>query len=485
LREYLTLKQLRTFSFNRIERLQNLRFKATCRYMLPATPFYTRLFHKYGVDPFKIKKVEDWHSLGLPLIKKATYMKNPKDFVVQPDKKHLFTNHFAYLDNQDEYASAINLLFSSHKKEMMKRYYTPKMIVFSGGTESGNPTPVMFTATQKLDTMRGLLKIIGGVLLEKYAPERTVGMNLFPYGPHLAWQAFHEALDLNADLNLCTAAGGAMPTERLVMLAGQTQPNIICGMSDYLRNRFLPEAIQQKIRLPERVIFINAAQKMHNVERTIIAQLARQVGVKQSTVLDLYGASEFKEALLPECQPGSGFHHIAPLSTIIKTVTVNRAGPEVIDDWDFSPTGYATGWNIDGAGTVLAGYFLGDNYGKVIRERCEQCKCNVLQIHDVNRIREVQAQLELTGMVEEKIKGARVNLVAYREKALSIPGVREVQVVLKRKRKVIELRYVADKAVKMKLEHLFRGAEIRPKLVKSTFAKLQGKKIKYEAILIE
>ncbi len=478
--EYLTIEQLRKYSFEKIKRIQNLRFKATCRYMLPYVPFYANLFKQYGIDPFTMTKTEDWHDKGLPLIKKKTYMKKPEDFIVKPDLKTIFANHVAYLDNQDEYGAAAHLILSLHKKELLHQYYSPKMLIFSGGTETGNPTPVILTAEQKFDTLMGILKIIGELILNKFDAEQKIGMNVFPYAPHLGWHAVHHALDLNADLNLCTAAGGAMPTERLIALAGKTKPNIICGMSDYLRNRFLPMAIEKKITLPEKVLFVNGAQKMHEAERDKIAELAGKLGVKKAIVLDLYGASELKEALMPECKPSSGFHHIAPLSTIVKTVSVSHSTDELIDEWNFSDNGYAASWNIDGAGTLLAGYFIGDKYDKVVNEQCPSCQLNVMRIYGVNRIREAEAQLKLTGIIEEKVKGTRVNLSAIREIALSLPEVKEAQVILKKNR--IELYFVSDKKIKQKLEKLFAGAEIKPKIIQSTLAKLQGNKIKFEGV---
>ena len=446
--------------------------------MLPYVPFYANMFKQYNVDPATIKNPEDWHDKGLPLIKKTTYMKNPKEFIVKPE--NIFRNHLMYLDSQDEYGETMHVLLSSKKKQMLQEYYSPKMLIFSGGTESGNPTPIILTAKQKFSTMMGILKIIGELVLEKFTADNKTGMNVFPYAPHLGWHAVHHALDLSADLNLCTAAGGAMPTERLIALADKVKPNIICGMSDYLRNRFLPMAIEKKIRLPEKVLFINGAQKMHEAERQKIAELARKIGVQETTVLDFYGASELKEALMPECIPGSGFHHIAPLSTIIRTVEVQHATEEVIDEWKFSDNGYAASWNIDGAGTLLAGYFLGDKYDKVVNEQCPNCKLNVARIYGVNRIREVEAQLRLTGMIEGKIKGTRVNLSAIREIALSLPEVKEAQVVLRKN--AVELYVVSDKNVKTKLQKLFAGAEIKPRIIPATLKKLTGGKIKFEGI---
>jgi len=485
LREYLTRDELRTFGFEKIKRLQDVRFHATCAYQLPQVPFYKKLFTEHGVDPYALKTVEDWKRLGLPLIKKATYLKNPRDFITQPDPNHLFKNHLSYLKSLGEIDPAIALLLSTHKEKILKHYYNPKMLVFSGGTETGNPTPVMLTATQKFDILMPLLSIMGELSLSPAHLSHTTAMNLFPYAPHLGWHAVHHALDLSCDLNLCTAAGGAMPTERLVALAAQAQPNIICGMSDYLRNRFLPLAISKKINLPDTAYFITGAQKLLEPERQKIADLARKLGVLHCTVLDTYGASELKEAIMPECAPGSGFHHIAPLSTIIRTVAVHHASEETIDDWDFAENGIAASWNIDGAGSLLAGYVIGDTYERVTNTRCQNCGLNVTRIYNVNRIKEVAAQMKFTGIVEEKVKGTRVNLVAYRTLALSNPLVKEAQVVLTKNK--IEIRYASDKPAEAKKEltAAFAASEIKPKLTSVAIDKLMGDKLKFEGIKIE
>ncbi|MBW3019225.1 hypothetical protein KY329_03510, partial [Candidatus Woesearchaeota archaeon] len=437
------MRDLNHCSKQKIEDLQNHRFRNIVHFMLPYVPFYKKLFKDYGVDPFDIKCVEDW--TALPLIKKRTYMKNPRDFIVQPDKNKLGMHHFNYLLAENDYRSAFNYVVSN-KRRWLKRFYEPKMLVFSGGTESGNPTPVAITADEKFGVLAGVLDIIGDLLIKKYfSGDRIVGMNLFPYAPHLGWHAVHEALERFADLNLCTAAGRAMRSEELVALAGQTKPNVICGMCSYLKNRWLPLAIERKIRLPRKVLFLNSAQKMLEADRRKIIALASKLGVAHCIVLDLYGASELKEALLPECRPGSGFHHIAPLSTILRTVVVNKADSELITDWDFTETkGYAASWNIDGAGTLLHGFLIGDHFGRVSWKLCT-CGLRCMRVHDVNRIREVEAQLRLTGMVEEKVKGTRINLVAFRDAALKIDEVKEAQVVVKRgKTDSLILNYYSD-----------------------------------------
>jgi len=483
LREYLTLEQLKTFSFEKIERLQNMRFSAACRYLLPYTEFYSELFKKNGTDPLTIGSVQDWHKLGLPLIKKSAYLRNPQAFIVKPEQKGLFRRHLTYLEAAGENREAIELFFSKDKEKQIKNYYMPQSLIFSGGTESGNPAPVLLTRTQN-ETLNQILKITGELLIKKYfSNERLTGMNLFPYAPHLGWHAVHRAIDINCDTNLDTAAGGAVPTERLASIAEQAKPNVICGMNDYLRNRFLPTMIERKAKLPERVIFINGAQKMVEAERERIAQLARKCGVREAIVIDLYAASELKEAILPELHPQSGFYHLAPLSTIIKTVQVNNANKDYATDWEFSNNGYAATWNIDGAGTLFEGYLLGDIYEKIENTQCPQTGLNVTRISGVNRIRDVQAALNVTGIVEGKIKGTKVNLVAIRERALSVPEVDEAQVILKKNK--IELRYTSKSPAKakQKLIKAFKEAEIKPTLKHVREFELSG--VKFNTVKIE
>ena len=111
------------------------------------------------MDPKQLKTIEDWKTCGLPLIKKSAYLKNPQQFIVTPDTSTLFGKHLRYLIAQDEYQDAISLLLSPDKQRILKNYYAPKMLVFSGGTETGNPTPMLLTPKQKFETLMAVLEI--------------------------------------------------------------------------------------------------------------------------------------------------------------------------------------------------------------------------------------------------------------------------------------------------------------------------------------
>jgi len=492
LREYLTLKELKNLDFEAIERLQNKRFQATARYMLPQAEFYSNLFKEYKIDEFSIRRVQDWHRLGLPLIKKSFYMRSPEQFIVKP--KQPVKEYLRFL-KEINYACYVLVLIKSifnkrSVKEKIEEFYTIKMPAFSGGTESGTPTPVFITTKQKMENLDAILKIISDLIKEKYLQENNTGMNLFPYGPHLGWHSVHHALDLAVQLNLCTAAGGAISTERLVKIAEEFKPNVFAGMSSYIRNKFLQVARKNKITLRENILFINGAAKMYNNERQKIKRLAKELGAQKVDVLDFYGASELKEDLMPECVENSGFHHIGALSNIVKTV--ETSGTEkggLISEWTFSNSGHAVVWNIDGAGTLLEGYLLGDIYSKIEKNKCSNCGLNVERIINVDRIKNVESQLRITGIVEEKIKGTRVNLSVIRERLLSLPFVQEAQILVKKTNKgdrlIINIvskinKYIAIKQVKESLKQ----EEITPEIRVVKLKDITGESLKFEAIKI-
>lgn len=495
MKEYLTYNELKHMRWERVERLQQQRFKAIVHHMLPMVKTYRELFKQYNIDPFSITCVDDWRRLGLPLVTKAYYKQRPEDFLVQVHPSQAFTHYDKFLREQESAATiALFLKALTHKKSLakeIKEYYFPKMPAFSGGTESGRPTPVFITARQK-ENMAKILEVATELIFKNFSPgQHTVGMNLFPYAPHLGWHAVHLALDIGADLNLSTAAGGAIPTEKLVEMAEAFQANIFAGMSDYLRNRWLPAAIENKAQLPERALFVNGAGKMHEAERARIAELAKKVGVKEAVVLDFFGASEFKEDLLPECSPGTGFHHIAPLSTIIRTIKAEPATKHGwITDWDFTlpEHGGATAvWNIDGAGTLLEGYVMGDTCEKITRHRCVRCGLRVERMFNVNRIKETEAQLALTGMVEAKVKGSRIDLAAIRGALLQLREVDEVQVVARRSQLLLRIAGTKSKAEHKVAEAVRKlGIEVTPKVEWTTLDKLtKADGFKFKGIIVE
>jgi phenylacetate-coenzyme A ligase PaaK-like adenylate-forming protein len=450
MKEYLSLDELRKLSWKRIENLQNQRLAAASRHLLPHAAFYREFFEKHKVDPSKITCVEDWKKLGMPLIKKKIYIERPRDFIVRPKgtPEKIFLYYLKYVLSLSK-GQALRLLLSGivskankawyeNLTKEVKSFFRPKMPAFAGGTETGRPVPVLITARQKLQNMINTADISAYLIVTRHFEESEAGitaMNLFPYAPHIAWQVINMAAELRTDLNLCTAAGGFLNTEKLVTIAKSSKPNVYCGMVDYLINIFLPKAKEEGVKLEGNVVFLNGATKMLEVQRRRVKKMLKELGAESVIALDGYGASELKEATLAECEEKSGLHHVSPLSNIIRTVKVGKSDPEgdFIYDWDFtSPEegGYAAIWNIDGAGTLLHGYLLGDHYKKIKTDRCPHCGLRVMRVYNINRIADLATEMKIMGIYEEKICGAKVNLTALREQLLHVDGLKEVQLVV-------------------------------------------------------
>ncbi len=473
------INQLKRLTEEFITHKQNVKLRATVRYLLSHVNAYKEIFEERKIDWHDIQTIEDWTKL--PLITKKRYLENPEDFIVKVNENDALQVYQAYNEYVDFNCSIIfKKIFGRTKlREEMKQFFTPKIPVFSGGTETGNPSVVFLTEMQRkqlCEDIEIVMKMWSG-----YLEGKIVGMNLFPYGPHLAWHGVNHAFDEVADVNLCTAAGRAMSTEQLTKLAQKFQPNILAGMNSYFRQRFLPEIIKQKIKLPEKIIFVNGAEKLLSEERKQIKELSKKAGVKEMIVLDLYGASELKSNLMPECEENSGFHQIQPFNAIIKTVECGKEKKGLIEDWNFKENGYGVLWNLDGAGTKLEGYLLGDIW-KINNQRCK-CGLSVPTIQQIDRIRNVETQLRLTGMVEGKIKGTRINLSELRNKILGVRSVEEVQVIAEKNN--LKLNIVANKNTKSSIEKVLKEEELKPEIKFVSLDSLEKGKLKFEGIIIK
>ena len=126
----------------------------------------------------------------------------------------------------------------------------------------------------------------------------------------------------------------------------------------------------------------------------------------------------------------------------------------------------------------MLGYVLGDRAERVEITPCPSCGLKTQRFFNITRTKDIEAQYKLTGIIEEKIKGALLNLVAVRNKVLAA-GVQECQIVVSKGKLMIN--YSADKQAIAKMQEALAGLEVKPVMKKvslQTFLKQPGYKFK-------
>lgn len=85
-------------------------------------------------------------------------------------------------------------------------------------------------------------------------------------------------------------------------------------------------------------------------------------------------------------------------------------------------------FHLDSTGTVFEGFLLGDVASHQERGKCPICGLDGPFFWDVGRTNDAEAQIEIMGLAEKKIKGATVNLTALRTDLLGVADVEELQI---------------------------------------------------------
>ncbi|MHA2426161.1 MAG: hypothetical protein ACXAEF_15340, partial [Candidatus Thorarchaeota archaeon] len=252
-------------------------------------------------------------------------------------------------------------------------------------------------------------------------------MNLFPYAPHLGWHAVNLGLKQLSKFYVATSAGGAIPSERLVELAGLFKVNSFAGMPSYLRNRFFRTMKDAKdYEAPEKNVLLLAGEKIYEPAVDDMVATLTEKGAKEVRVVGGYASSESKISFAVQCDRHGPYHNVSPLMLAFELIKFNEDGT-----YDFvgdDESGHMCLFHLDGTGTVFEGFLLGDVASHQERGKCPHCEFDGPFFWDIGRTNDAQAQLDIMGMSEKKIKGATVNLTALREMLLSISQIEEIQV---------------------------------------------------------
>lgn len=452
----LSHEQIRNSTREALHEFQDRKFASYARTLLAScSPYYARLFAAHGVAPGDFRGVASWRDLGLPLVRKDAFRHDPDAFVLgmasdgEAGAVHAYHAYAAEVGGLPaavpirsfpglEAVHAISHPWFTGAAPASPSGYEAlfgRFGVFLSGGSTGVPVPVRHSRLDR-DLYQIATKRLHAALVEPLheSGSRVSATTLYPQAPHMGFWMTTWGLEAVSHSFLTLSGGGVLPTERLAELALRYQVNVLAGIPSYFRNRFLPALVDasraSRLPMPPDVAISLGGEPV--TERCIadVRAALHDIGARRVQVVGGYGASESRFSLWYECQPGSGYHCATPDLAAARIVRMNDDG-----SWDFvddGEEGLLVLFPLEGTGTVLAGFVMGDS-ARMTHEVCPHCGFRGPRLLDVGRLADVAAQQAAMGTVELKIRGATVNLEDVRSRLLDDPDVQEVQLVIRKR----------------------------------------------------
>lgn len=431
---------------------QSKRLRSFVKTHLPYHPYYNQLFKKLKIRFSDIKNVDDLQKI--PFITKDNIVptkKNPKqflEFVLQPNKKLLL-----------KHGSILDIIHALANKEALYKEYKPIHMHFTTG-RSANSVPVLYTQ-HDLEQ----LKVAGARMIENLDldPMKDIGVNAFPYAPHLAfWQVFYAA-KVSGILTLQSGGGKVMGTQKIMKAIQNMKASTIVFMPGY-GYHLIRTAKANKMNFSSVKTVVFGGERVPPGLRHKIKTMLTDMGAKSPRVLATYAFTEGRSAWV-ECHEKHGYHTYPDMEYL---EVVDKNGERVGEGEKGEIVYTSLGWR----GSVFLRYRTGDVTKGIYYERCPHCGKRVPRIDgDIERTSEVR-DVNLT-----KIKGSLVNFNVFFPILMGHKDIEEWQVEVRKKNhdlfEVDELVvYIASKAkkgfltLKKELEkQICDATEVRPEIV--------------------
>lgn len=401
-------------SASELRELQNRKLRWFFSHKLPYSPYFRQKFSDLKLDFNSFKTVDDLQRI--PLISKADIAPTeqerakPRQFILQPDE-HLLKK-FA---TKPELLKLLGMKMRKiDPKPILEREYKPVHIHFTTG-RTALPTPFTYTY-HDLEILRETGRRCFNVA--NFSRE-NVGLNAFPYSPHLGfWLAYYGLLEAGLTA-LATGGGKVMGTQKIMDSIERLKVNclvIIPGYSYHL----LREAVKQKRDFSNLKYIVFGAERVSSAFREKVKELLKQVGANEVQILATYASTEAKTAWI-QCAEHTGYHLYPDLEFI---ELVNSDGNRVKD----GEPGEIVYTALDWRGTVVVRYRTGDMAQGIEYTPCPSCGRTVPRIlPDIQRKSDVK-EFNLT-----KIKGELVNLNNVFPMMSGIKGLDEWQLVIRKR----------------------------------------------------
>ena len=401
-----------------IRELQNKKLNTFInKYLYPFSNHYRQAFDEHGINPKKIKRIEDLKQI--PFTSKLTFSDDKyREFVLAPDKEKIKK----YWGGSDLMALAWEKAVKgqAYIDEKMNREFRPVFMTFTTGTTS-TPVPFLYT-NYDLDNLR----ISGHRMLQLFniaADERIV--NIFPFAPHLAfWQVFFGGVE-SCVLTLSTGGGKVMGTDGNIRAIEKIKPSTLLGVPSYIYH-LLREAHEQGRKMPYIKNIVLGASRITFTFKHKVAQLLREMGSDSVSVFGTYGFTEARCAWAecPTSLDNSSGYFLYPDKEIFEVVD-----PETGEPVGEGESGELVYTSLDARASAVVRFRTGDYVnGGITYEKCPYTKMYVPRMSsDITRLSNIK-DLQLS-----KIKGSLINLNHFEGILNSFADIDEWQVEISKK----------------------------------------------------
>ncbi len=396
------------------ESLQNRRIAHLFRHELPYSPFYRKLFSEKGLSFSDIRTTDDL--VKLPFVSKADLAPTeddrakPRQFMLQPDEGLI--KHHAPKSLLLKLAAM--KLSGRNPKPMLEWEYKPIHLHFTTG-RTALPTPFSYSARDILtlkESASRLLNVTG-------VDPSLVGINGFPYSPHLAFWLTYHAMTTIGMTSLQTGGGKIMGTQKIIDAIERLKAGLAAFIPGYAYHLFR-EAVKQERDFSNLRYVIFGGDRVSPGLREKVKELARKLNNNNLTILATYAMTEGKTAWI-QCAETSGYHTYPDLEFL---EVVDPDGQRVKE----GERGELVYTALDWRGSVVVRYRTGDLVPGITNEPCPHCGRTVpIILPDVQRVSEMK-EFHLT-----KIKGELINLNEFYPLLSGHPDLEEWQVTLKKK----------------------------------------------------
>lgn len=411
---YTPWSQLVKMSRDELRELQNRKLRWFFRHKLPYSPYYRGVMEKLKLSWSDFKTTDDLQKL--PFISKADIAPTeddrarPRQFILQPDERLI--KKFA---TKRELLNIIaGKIAKRDVKHELEREYKPLHLHFTTG-RTALPTPFTYSAydlDMLRETGRRAFNVAGFA-------SSNVGLNAFPYSPHLGfWLAYYGLLEAGITA-LATGGGKVMGTQKIMDSMERLKVNVVTMIPGYCYH-LLREAVKQGRDFSNLKYIVFGAERVSPAFREKVKELLVQVGATEVQILATYASTEAKTAWI-QCAEHTGYHLYPDLEFI---ELVDDEGKRVAE----GQPGEIVYTALDWRGTVVVRYRTGDLARGIEYDPCPSCGRTVPRI-----LPDIQRRSEMKEFHLTKIKGELVNLNNVFPIMSGIKGLDEWQLIIRKR----------------------------------------------------